>query len=715
MKKNTTSTFLFLCFLTFITPGRADEGMWLPFLLDQLNIKDMQAHGCKLTASDIYDVNHGSMKDGVALFGGGCTAEVISNDGLLLTNHHCGYGSAQALSTVENNFFEKGFWAMNRQQELPCKGLTVTFIVRMDDVTSQILPQLSDTLTEKQRDARIKKIAGFIEKNAVAGTHYTAQLKSFYNGNQFILIISEVFKDIRLVGFPPNTIGNFGGDTDNWIWPRHTGDFSLFRIYANKDNQSAEYSNENVPYHPKYSFTISLKGVKEGDFTMVYGFPGQTREYLPAEGLDLVMNYQDPTRISIREQRLNIWRKEMQSDKSIFIKYTSKEKGLSNAYKKWQGELKGLTANSAIEKKQAQENEFANWAADKPEYKNVVTDFKAAYAKYKEVSNANDFINEAALGVELLAFAANYNALIDSSFSPTLADTIFLKQKAKLRNTADGFYKNYDQAVDKKMAKALLPLYVKQFSTADQTRFIPNLLSNKLEKAIDVLYAKSVLLQADKFNAIIKEGSRKDIQQLVKDPAIALFREIKNIQDKEINPVLATSTERINRAQRTYVRGLMAMNKAKTFYPDANSTLRLTYGQVDGMSPADGIHYRYATTLDGLMAKEDTANEEFLVSPKLKSLYAKKDYGRYAVNGTVPIAFIASNHTTGGNSGSPVINAKGQLIGTNFDRIWEGTMSDLLYDVNRCRNISLDVRYTLFIIDKFAGAGYLINEMKVID
>jgi hypothetical protein len=708
-------SFLFIFFFNCLS-SKADEGMWLPFLLEQLNQKKMQELGMKISAKDIYDVNNTSMKDAVVLFGGGCTAEVISNSGLVLTNHHCGYSYVQALSSVKDNYFDKGYWAMNKLQELPCKGLSVTFIVEIVDVTAQVLNGIQDTMPEGKRELIIKSNASKIEKSSILNNaNFGAQIKSFYNGNQYYLFLTETFKDIRLVGFPPNSIGNFGGDTDNWVWPRHNADFSLFRIYANKDNHAANYSEDNLPFRPKYFFPISTKGIKEGDFTMVYGFPGRTQEYLTADGVDLVMNYQDPTKIKIREKRLNVWQSKMSVDTSVFIKYTSKQKGLSNAYKKWQGELLGLHKNNAIALKRSKEVKFQNWANNKPLYTSVLSNISQHYVQLKKVSNAIDFINEAAFGVELIQFAGQFNALIDSSFSTTLSDSLFKNQVIKLQNAPVGFFKNYDLVLDKQMAKELFKLYFIEMTNSNSLVYCPIEIQNNRDQYIDKLYKKSIFLNMEKLNGILMNAKRSDIRKLKNDMAFILYSKFKTILDKELNPIYNAAMAGIAKNSRLYTKGILEMNEEKNNYPDANSTLRVAYGKFASSLPKDGIKYQFFTTLDGVMEKENAKNEEFVVPVKLKELYKTKNYGKYEVNGTVPLAFIATNHTTGGNSGSPVLNANGELIGTNFDRMWEGTMSDILFDNNLCRNISVDIRYTLFIIDKFANAGYLLNEMKIID
>jgi hypothetical protein len=700
------SKLLFALLFLYTSTIFAKEGMWLPFLLEKMNEKEMQSMGCKLKAKDIYDINNGSLKDAVVIFGSGCTGEVISNKGLVLTNHHCGYGTVQGLSSVTNDYLTNGFFAKSIQEEIPCAGLSVTFIKRIDDVTAQVYNGVKNTMPDTTQ-ARLKNLnIDKIQLEAKKKTGYDAQVKSFYYDNTYYLFLSEKFTDVRLVCFPPNGIGKFGGDTDNWAWPRHTGDFGLFRIYANKENKASAYNKDNIPFVPIKSFPINISGVKENDFTWVYGFPGRTTQYLTSGGVEELMTISDPIRIKNRAARLNIMDEQMRNSKDVFIKYAAKQAGIANYYKKWQGELLGLKQNKAIEKKQQQEKLFNEWVAKDinriEKYANIVDTINYYYKKQKDLVKTNEYINEGIRSCELIAFTNVYDSIlkhIDTASKETLLK--FVKQN-------EAAQKNYDEVTDRRIAEKLFDIYVK-----DETAFGKN-----NAEIMNEFYTKTYLLN-NKLEKLLADTNKDVIKKAINDDAVYIFRNELEKKQGDILKSLKPNQLRITALYKKYINGLMEFNAGKQFYPDANSTLRVTYGKVQGITPKDGMTYNYYTTLDGAIAKEDTSIEEFKVPAKLKELHASKDYGMYSIkkaNGetTVPLAFLASNHTTGGNSGSPVLNAKGELIGTNFDRIWEGTMSDLMYDINLCRNISLDIRYTLFIIDKFGGAGWLLNEMNIV-
>ncbi|WP_205504440.1 S46 family peptidase [Rufibacter psychrotolerans] len=704
----------------------ADEGMWLPMLLKQLNEADMQKKGMRLSAEDIYSVNKSSLKDAIVQFGGGCTGEIISNQGLLLTNHHCGYGQIQSHSSVENDLLTNGFWAMTREQEKPNPGLTATFIVRMEDVTKQILGDVPAGLPEAEREQRVQANIKKVQEQTTAGTHYGAIIRPFFYGNEYYMYVTETFRDIRLVGAPPESIGKFGGDTDNWMWPRHTGDFSLFRIYAGPDNKPADYSPNNKPFTPKHHLPISLAGIQEGDFTMVFGFPGRTTEYLPSQAVREIAEISDPAKVKIRTTRLNLLDQDMKADPKVRIQYAAKYASVSNAHKKWIGEMRGLKKLNAIAKKQELERQFAAWVAQETGRKNtygqVLPQFEQNYGQLAQgVTLARDYFMEAVLGVELLNFAQNYlnlaNALerVDPAAAPQGSAQELVD---RLRKSATGYFKNYNLATDKKVFAALLEMYVKDLDP----KFHPQLLKVVTDKYkgnwaayADYVYGTTQLASEQKIQNLLQLPPAQLQAKLLTDPAVQLLNAFANVYRTRVLPTYTTLTDQNTLLNRTYLQGLREMQKDRKFYPDANLTLRVSYGQVDGYKPADGVTYDYYTTLEGIMEKEDPAVVDYKVPAKLKELYQKKDYGPYGVNGQMPVAFIASNHTTGGNSGSPVINARGELIGTNFDRNWEGTMSDIMYDPDRVRNISMDARYFLFIVDKFAGAGHLVKEMTLVN
>lgn len=719
MIKKIISAF-FILNLLFVISIKADEGMWLPLLLKQLNESDMQKNGLKLSAEDIYSINKSSLKDAIVQFGGGCTAEIISDKGLMLTNHHCGYGQIQAHSTVQNDLLTNGFWAMNQSQELLNPGLTATLIIRMEDVTAKVLANISDTMSDAAREKKINEKINVLQKEAVEGSHYGAYIRPFYYGNEYYMFITETFRDIRLVGAPPSSIGKFGGDTDNWMWPRHTGDFSIFRIYANKDNEPADYSPDNIAYTPKNHLSISMKDVEKGDFTMVYGFPGRTSEYLSSYAVDMIMNESDPAKVKIREARLAIMDTEMKSSDVIRIQYASKYAGLGNYYKKWIGEINGLKKLDAINKKKIVEQDFllkvntddnANG-----KYGKLFGDFEKSYSQFRPLNKQRDYFVEAILGIEAVSYAYSFMNVMDSLNSgKKLADV--QKDIDKLKPNIKTFFKDYNADTDKKICAALLKLYYTNINKTDQAeifREIEKKYKGDFDKYAADIYQKSMFSSESKMNMDFSSIG-KNYKKIQKDPIYKLMWSCYHKFSNDVRPQYNKLDAEITRLNRIYMKGMQELIANKKYYPDANSTLRIAYGKVGGYFPRDAVFYDYYTTLDGLMEKENPLVEEFIVSPKLKDLFLKKDYGQYAdKNKELRIAFCASNHTTGGNSGSPVLNGEGQLIGTNFDRNWEGTMSDIMYNPDQVRNIVLDIHYTLFVIDKYAGAGYLLNEMTLV-
>ncbi|MEZ5106749.1 MAG: S46 family peptidase [Draconibacterium sp.] len=711
------SIYLLVC-LFFINQLSAKEGMWIPLFLEKYNIEEMQEMGFKLSARDVYDVNNASMKDAIVMFGRGCTGELISGDGLLITNHHCGYGQIQSHSTVEHDYLTNGFWAMNSSEELPNPGLTVSFLEYMKDVTGEVMKgteSLSDEEIQKEINSNISRI----EREANENGKYRTQVKPLFYGNQYFLYVYKVYKDVRLVGAPPSAIGKFGGDTDNWMWPRHTGDFSLFRIYADKNNEPAEYSSDNVPYKPKKFFPISLKGVEPGDFTMVFGNPASTTEYIPSQEVDIIQNQQDPDRIKIRNKKLEIIGAAMEKDAKVRIQYSAKYQSISNAWKKWQGEIKGLQRLDAVNKKLAFENEFREWARQNGRWENefqpVFNDFEMLYRTYKDYIRPTDYYDEIVYkGVEMFKVAAQLN-LVLNYLENQQKDRVEALRKAVMKSLS-AFFKDYNQETDEKLFNELIPLLIRDLNA----QFLPEefraiLQKTGQDKLVDKLYRKSILCDSVQLYSILENGTEKQILKLRKDPLIQMYSQLNVKYETSILPVLNDTKKGIAENMKVYMAGIMDMKAGQALYPDANFTLRVTYGKVEGYQPMDGVTYKYYTTLAGIMEKDNPKIYDYDVPEKLKELYLEKDFGRYEVNGDVPVCFTASNHTSGGNSGSPVVNAEGELIGVNFDRVWEGTMSDIMFDPDRCRNISLDIRYALFIIDKFAGAGYLLNEMKIVE
>ena len=696
--------------------AHADEGMWLPSLISQ-RIEDMQAKGFRLTAEDIYSINSASLKDAVVLFGRGCTGELISDEGLLLTNHHCGYSQIQKHSSVEHDYLRDGFWAMNRDEELPNEGLTVSFLERMEDVTDAVLQGYSPEMTESQRDSVIKANSGkLVEKATAEGNGLRATVETLYYGNQYFLFLYREYSDVRLVGAPPSSIGKFGGDTDNWMWPRHTGDFSIFRIYADRDNNPAPYSEDNVPYRTKRHFRISLGGVEEGNFTFVYGFPGRTQEYLMSEGVRYISEVSDPHRIALRTMRLDIQKKYMDAGQAVRIQYSSKNAGVANSWKKWQGEVKGIRKMGTVGKKQEYEKAFMEWARG-TEYEGVVERLDSLYGLLEPYSYATDYYVETAYSVELVRFALGYNKKLTESMLSSSTDRIAELRKEMKKMAAD-FYKDYFIPIDKESFVAVMEAFDRNVSDDFKPEYFKESLTRygTMEAWADSLWNSSVFADSLK----LKEATDSlRLLSLSEDPAVKFGDAFDDWYKKEIRPVTKRINSEITLLNRDYMRGQMEFSPDRVFYPDANLTLRVAYGSVQGYSPADGIYYKPVSTLEGIMEKDNPEIFDYNIPQRLREIHAAKDYGPYTVtdsngNITVPVCFIATNHTSGGNSGSPVINADGDLIGINFDRVWEGTMSDIVFDPDLCRNISLDIRYVLFIIDKVAGAGHLLEEMDFV-
>ena len=702
--------------------ARADEGMWLPSLIEQ-RIGDMQEKGFKLNAEDIYSINQASLKDAVVLFGRGCTGEIISSEGLLLTNHHCGYGQIQQHSSVEHDYLKDGFWAMNRSEELPNKGLTVSFLERMDDVTERVLKGYTPDMSEDQRVEIVKKNSKeIIDEATKAGKGLRATVEALYYGNQYFLFLYREYADVRLVGAPPSSIGKFGGDTDNWMWPRHTGDFSMFRIYADKNNDPAPYSEDNVPYRPKKYFKISTGGVKEGDFTFIYGFPGRTQEYIHSEGVRYIEEIGDPHKINLRTLRLDIQKKHMSQSQKVRIQYSSKNASVANAWKKWQGEVKGIRKMKTVEKKQQFEQMFDRWAKG-GEFNGVVGKIEQIYKELEPYSFATDYYTETARTIELANFAAGIYA--GFTYDEATKELSFDAKKAAA--SAEAFYKDWHLPIDKECFVAVMT----EFDRNIPSEFKPDYFKAQMKKYgnaqkwADELFGKSIFADRSKVEKLFSDGvSQKALAKarkaVLKDPATIYALEFAEWYNSDVKPHAARMNQELQLAYRDYMRGQMVYCRTqrvpKAFYPDANLTLRVAYGHIKGYSPADAIYYKPSSTMKGIIQKDNPDIFDYNIPQRFRDVYAAKDFGRWTdETGEVPVCFIATNHTTGGNSGSPVINADGNLIGLNFDRVWEGTMSDIVFDPEICRNISLDVRYVLFTIEKIGGAGYLIDEMTLVD
>ena len=689
--------------------ARADEGMWLPSLISQ-RIVDMQEKGFKLSAEDIYSINQASLKDAVVLFGRGCTGELISPEGLLLTNHHCGYSQIQQHSSVEHDYLKDGFWAMSRDEELPNKGLTVSFLERMEDVTENVLKGYTPDMTEEQRVELVKKNSqALIEEATKEGNGLRATVEALYYGNQYFLFLYREYADVRLVGAPPSSIGKFGGDTDNWMWPRHTGDFSMFRIYADKDNNPAPYSKDNVPYKPKKYFHISTKGVQEGDFTFIYGFPGSTKEYIHSEGVRYIEEIGDPHKIHLRTLRLDIMNKYQSQSQKVRIQYSSKNANVSNAWKKWQGEVKGIKKMKTVQTKQEFEKAFDRWAKG-GEFDGIIGRLAALYAELEPYQFATDYYSETVRTIEIANVAMSVARLFLSGHEDGLVT--FDQEKAK--ELLDAFYKDWYLPIDKESFIAVMNEYEKNVPADFKPSYYKEKLASygSVEAWAEDMFTNSIF--ADQAKAEALTAADKDV--VMKDPAVEFFNEFLKWYATDIQPVTTRINRDLDLAYRDYMRGQMVYCRTqrvpKAFYPDANLTLRVAYGHIKGYSPADGTYYRPSSTIKGIMEKDNPETFDYNIPQRLRDIYAQKDYGRWAdATGEVPVCFIATNHTTGGNSGSPVINADGDLIGLNFDRVWEGTMSDIVFDPEICRNIALDVRYVLFTIEKIGGASYLFDEM----
>ena len=698
--------------------AKADEGMWLPSLISQ-RIGDMQEKGFRLSAEDIYSINQASLKDAVVLFGRGCTGELISPEGLLLTNHHCGYGQIQQHSSVEHDYLKDGFWAMTREEELPNKGLTVSFLERMEDVTDLVLNGYEQHMTESQRVKLVKKNSEAIIAEAVKdGKGLRAIVESLYYGNQYFLFVYKEYSDIRLVGAPPSSIGKFGGDTDNWVWPRHTGDFSIFRIYAGKDNEPAAYSEDNVPYQPKKYFRVSAKGVQEGDFTFIYGFPGRTQEYIHSEAVRYIEEIGDPHKIALRTIRLDIMSKHQEQSQKVRIQYSSKHANVANAWKKWQGEVKGIRKMKTVQTKKDYEEQFSKWAENN-EYKGLTDRIGQLYSELEAYNFATDYFNETVRAVEI----ANFNMSIARLFKTSVNesnDTTLTFDSDKAAELAESFYKDYYQPIDKETFIALMSQFdsnvPENFKPAYHTAMVEKF--GTIEAWADNLYSNTIFIDPEKVKALTVD----DKEAVLKDPATEFMNEYLKWYYSDILPHTSRLNQELQLAYRDYMRGQMAYAEATegeqalgTFYPDANLTLRVAYGHIKGYSPSDGVYYTPSSTIKGIMEKDNPEIFDYNIPQRLRDIYATKEYGEWADrSGEVPVCFIATNHTTGGNSGSPVINADGDLIGLNFDRVWEGTMSDIVFDPEICRNISLDIRYVLFTIEKIGGAGYLLDEMSIV-
>ncbi|MBS1763936.1 MAG: S46 family peptidase [Bacteroidetes bacterium] len=697
----------------------ADEGMWLLSTLKQLNEADMQKMGFKLTADDIYNINKASMKDGIVHFGGGCTGEIVSPEGLILTNHHCGLDYIQSLSSIEHDYLKNGFWAATRADELPAPGLTVRFLIRMEDVTAKVKSEISDTLSEADLQSKLVSVFAKITKEATENTGYFADVKSTYGGNEYYLFVYEKYEDVRLVGTPPMSIGNFGGDTDNWMWPRQTGDFSMFRVYMSPDGKPAKYSKDNVPLKSKYYFPVNIKGLQEGDFTMVMGYPGRTDRYATSYSIENSLDITSPSLVKLRTRRLSVINDAMAENDVIRIKYQSKRNQVSNYWKYFIGQQKQLKRMKVVDQKRDQENKFNQWVnSDKKrklEYGFVLSALENSYMESRKYAKVRVYMSEALMGTEVLRYAFSFSTLEKALSEKTPNQEDITAKTDMLKSRVDDFFDEYDAGVDKKVFAVLVKSFMDDISPEQQSPTLAKMLKkNKgnYEKWADYVFSKSMFADKSKVLEFLNNPSAKAIQN---DPAFQIIHDQSEFYNDNFRAP-ARAAELVQATNnRKYIKGLREMMPDKKMSPDANSTMRLTYGKVKHYDPADAVEYNWTSTIEGVMQKMDKDNPEFVVPDKLVDLYNHKDYGRYAKDGVLHTCFITDNDITGGNSGSPVINGNGEIVGLAFDGNWEAMSGDIKFDETYKRTIAVDIRYVLFCIEKFGGAKHIVNEMSVIE
>ncbi len=711
-----------------------DEGMWLVMFIGKYNYAEMKRLGLKLTAEQLYSVENPCVKDAIVGLGNGqmvpegffCTGEVVSDKGLVLTNHHCGFDAIQTLSTPELNFLDDGFWAKNFEEELPAKDMTMSFLVRMDNVTARVLEKVTDEMNDSERQSIVDAAIAKIEREASEKGKYDVIVKSMFDNNEFYLFVYQTYSDIRLVGTPPSSIGKFGGDTDNWMWPRHTGDFSMFRIYTAPDGSPASYSKDNVPLKPKHYLPVSIKGVHKDDFSMIFGFPGTTNRYMTSHGVDMQIKQSNPAVVKIRDKKLEIMRSYMDADPKIKLQYASKYAQTANYWKYYIGQTKGLKRWDVYEERKALENQFTKWVNEDDarikKYGNCLNEIAAGYQNMEKVNLSQQYLNEAVFqGADYIYFSFGayqlYGALKKQSEEPKSEkakhDAVIKSAAAAFEEKLPDFFKDYNKQVDKDQFIALLEMYYNDIPEEQHPDIFKTVKGKKFKGDFkawgEYVYANSIFVDEAKLRAFLKNPSYKVIAE---DPGFAVTLSMVTTI-RSLYGDLSTVEDQINNATRLFIDGLRKMQPEQVFYPDANSTMRMTYGTIQDYYPIDAVHYDFRTTLDGIMEKEDSTNNEFIVEKRLKDLCAARDFGQYGENGELYTCFLSNNDITGGNSGSPVINGNGELIGIAFDGNWESMSGDIKYEPSVQRTISVDIRYVLFVIDKYAGATNLINEMKL--
>ncbi len=698
----------------------AVEGMWLPSLI-QKNIEEMQMLGLELEALDLYNEDGASLKDAIVRFGRGCTGAFISPEGLLLTNHHCGYGIIQSHSSVENDYLTNGFWAASRDEELPNPGLTITLLVRMENVTGRVMEALNPNMDERQRSQAVNRVSREIADEAREDGRYEAMVNPFYFGNEYFLFVYNIYRDVRLVGAPPSSVGKFGGDVDNWMWPRHSGDFALFRVYADDENNPADYSADNIPFEPAHFFPVSNRGLEKHDFTMVYGFPGRTQRYLTSRAVDFIIEKENPMGIDVRTRILQIYEQEMAKSDEVRIQYASKHAGISNAWKRWMGENRGLLRLDAVNVKKELEHEFDTWAnagaVETDPYKGLMDAFAENYIEYHPYRFAMRLYMEAGRSIELTRFADQFAQLVALSMEKDPDQERIDAEIERLKSSAGSFFRNYNSDIDRQIMAAMLKKYI--VYADDMLPYVIEDIQKRFgvdtERFAERIFSRSLFVSQQQVMDLLENYRLRHHRRIERDPAFQLARGMGSFVMEEVVPGQRRYETTLDSLYRLYTAGLRVMKPEYNFFPDANGTLRITYGRVEGSYPRDAVQFLPFTTGDGILEKAaQTEIEDYQISERLESLLSNRSYGSFTHNDELVVNFVASNHTTGGNSGSPVIDGRGNLIGLNFDRSWESTMSDIMFDPEQCRNISVNSQYILWVIDQYAGKDYLFDEMNIV-